>query len=452
MTSVGIDSKERVGAAWENFGAAVPARRPETANVTSTDKGSASAVPLLRTGLRFLRNAAIGLSLCIAVPIAVVAFKGPNIMLATAGSLTDRLTDIERMRPYAIRKLAVPGDPAITPLQAGRALHRLQSGKPTAAFPVHDAGVSPARPWKTLAMTPDMFRDIGQDFTVRNSARIITAVRDGVSAQELAWLKSVSEAPIWVHFDMVARAPAVDVIGGQFKLPFREDASAIEAPIARFQDTKELANAALARAAYYMAIGNNDEAEQVLRTVVSFGFAYIDNASHSLDALVGRVLVEIGRDGLEQFFLVTGRPVLHGKALERVTFSSIQPNKSPRPDAQTMRAQLLASAANPELSRGLRLESLRGLSFGVCTNVGEMLTGHSAEVSEAFRTARTSLARYPSERAFLDLMLQSPNRIPPLLKGSLSDRLVAGAGEIAATILRNPRISGCTRIALANSD
>jgi hypothetical protein len=385
------------------------------------------------------------------MPIALVAIKGPTTSIASSGWLTERLIDIERMRPYAIREFAIQSDQAITPLQAGQALHRLQSGKPSAAFPVHDVGQRPTRPWKTLAMTPDMFRDIGQDFTQRQPARIIAAVRDGLSAEELTWLKTVAEAPIWRDFDLVARAPAVDVIGGQFKLPFRENASAIEAPVARFADTKELANAALARAAYHVAVGNYDEAETVLRTVVSFGFAYIDNASHSLDAMVGRVLVEIGRDGLDQFFLVTGRPVVHGNALERVTFPSLQPNKS-SPDLRGERARLLANAANPDLSRGLRLESLRGLAFGVCTNVGEMLTGHSDEVIDAYSAARTGIARYPSERAFLDLMLESPNRIPPYLKGSLSDRLVSGAGEIAATILGNPRIAGCTRIVLANRD
>jgi hypothetical protein len=116
-----------------------------------------------------------------------------------------------------------------------------------------------------------------------------------------------------------------------------------------------------------------------------------------------------------------------------------------------VRRRLLASAANPELSRGLRLESLQGLSFGVCTNVTEVFTGHSDEVSDAYRSARTSLARYPSEQAYLTLMLDSPNRVPPYDKGSLSKRLIMGAGEVASTILRNRKISGCTRLALENS-
>ena len=79
-----------------------------------------------------------------------------------------------------------------------------------------------------------------------------------------------------------------------------------------------------------------------------------------------------------------------------------------------------------------------------------MLMGHSDEVSDAYKAARTSLARYPSEEAFLQLMLQAPDRrIATDLKGPLSHRLIGGASEVAATILGNPRVAGCTRLALA---
>ena len=48
----------------------------------------------------------------------------------------------------------------------------------------------------------------------------------GFSPREMEYLRSLATAPVWREFDLVARAPAVDAIGGQLRVPFAPEARA----------------------------------------------------------------------------------------------------------------------------------------------------------------------------------------------------------------------------------
>ena len=94
------------------------------------------------------------------------------------------------------------------------------------------------------------------------------------------------------------------------------------------------------------------------------------------------------------------------------------------------------------------MESLNHLAFGSCSSVRGVVLGHSAEVETAFADASQSLARFASERELIVLMKASTDRIPAYFPKPLVQRLATGAAEITGTIFNNPRIAGCTRIAL----
>lgn len=130
--------------------------------------------------------------------------------------------------------------------------------------------------------------------------KMVSKAARGVSAEELAYLRTVAESPVWRDVERVASAPSIDMIGGQFALPFRADAFSPAMPREQFNDSKALAHAAVSRAAYYVATGRPKEAEAALRTIVGYGFAMIDNGSNTLQVLIGRVITDIGRDGLHQ--------------------------------------------------------------------------------------------------------------------------------------------------------
>ena len=292
-------------------------------------------------------------------------------------------------------------------------------------------------------------RNPGYDGPV--ASRIIEATRGHFSAVEMTYLRAVAEAPLWHEFDRLASASRVDLIGGQFVLPFKDDALLLRMPYRRFADTKSLAYAGVSRAAYFLATGQPLQAEAALRSIVSFGFVFIDNGTSAIEAMVGRVIVGIGIDGLHQLYTVTGNT--EGVARTAATSRSTQPvqaSSRARLDMDDRRGQLLDNVANPQLPRTLRYESLRALSFTTCGSVQEMLLGPSAEVRAAFDRAQRTLSRYPSERALIELMYEATNRpLPEMMSSRQSSRLIVGAAAVAGTVLNNPRIEACTRVALA---
>ena len=112
--------------------------------------------------------------------------------------------------------------------------------------------------------------------------------------------------------------------------------------------------------------------------------------------------------------------------------------------------RLLRDATDTSLPRGVRMEQLGQLSYASCMNIPEMIFGPNDETRAAFDEAKRSLARYPSERALLDLRLDATNRVPDSnISNFAPERFILGAAVIAGTITNNPRIATCTRIAVS---
>lgn len=452
MTQIRIDSKEGISAAWGGVADAsrVPARASRIAGglassaIDSSSTIGATNKSWTRALLRRVREAAIGLALITALPIAFVGMRGHKAFY-NANSTSMRLNEMERFRPM---RIAV--DLSITPMQAGRALRALVTAPSTLEFPLIGEASSAERIWQTRDLPTGLFPQIRRpNFKGPAPEAIVQFAAAKFSADEMAYLKSVAESPIWQEYDLVARAFRVDVIGGRFVLPFRDNAFAPAMPTLRFSETKALAYAGTYRAAYYLANGQPERAENALKAIVSFGFALIDNGTSALDALTGRVIVDIGRDGLHQFYEVTGDG--NSAALvEKVrgTVSTTALGMRGTMNLTEFGGKLLRDARDPNTPRALRFESLRALSFASCGTVRGMLSGPSDEVEKAYADAKTSLARYPSEAAFLDLSHDAPNR--QFEESSTTKfpgtQLLLGAANVASVVLQNPRIASCTRI------
>jgi hypothetical protein len=424
--------------------------RVSSADVASTGTSTSERVRSRgwwRHGVRFVRDAAIGLSILAAIPFAVIGTRG-DALLPNRNETRERLVEVERLRPLLVARNAT-----ITPTEAGALLHRLNPTKAMPSMPMHAVAETPVRPWDTMTPSDDMFGGLRADGNEgRMAAGIVTAAARGFSAQEIAYLRAVAEAPIWRDVERLVSAPAVDVIGGRFVLPFRADASVWAMPVVRFNDTKRLAYAGVSRAAYYVAMGQPQQAEAALKTVVSYGFLLIDNGSYALDALIGRVVIGIGQNGLHQLYTLTGdtRGMALTAPFSNVVSQRIAPVRGDV-DASAELARLLRDAKNPAVPRTARLEALNQLAFSSCSSVRGMLFGPSAAVQDAFAQARGDLARYPSERAYLDLMYESVDRLKDLpWRISKGDMVVLGAASATSAVLGNPRVASCTRIVLAN--
>lgn len=278
-----------------------------------------------------------------------------------------------------------------------------------------------------------MFKTARPDLYIGPSSRtVLEASVKGFSPREMEYLLTLAAAPVWREFDVVARARAVDAIGGQLRTPFGAEATPEGRPVPSFKYNTELAYAAVARAAYYMAIGQPDTAETVLRSIVSYGFAFIDNGTSGLEVLTGVIIVNTGYNALYQFHTIQhdARPLL-----------------PPLPmSADESRRGLLVRIEDPTVPLGVRFDGLQSLYATSCTNVRELLLGPRADVRGVLQRARTSLARYPSEQALVDLQARrlaassdapSPNPI---------HSLAVSSATVAGVVLHNPRLASCTRV------
>jgi hypothetical protein len=449
MNSMRLDSKEKLGSAWggvreerelpQRYGGAGVAGA-ETASVSSGGRD------WRRLALRFMRETAIGFALLALVPIGLVAVLGGGIYRFSE-STRERVAEAAKIRP-----LMLAADPSISPQEAGRAFRDLQDFKSPLASPIRESRARPERKWESLTvpLTPKMFAAARPArFRGPSSSLIIAAVAKGFTPDEMTYLKTVAESPVWTEFDLVARAPAVDMIGGLYTTPFPNDASILTLPVVRFAGTKELAYANASRAAYYLAIGQPERAEQVLRGTVSFGFALIDNGANTLDALIGRIVVEIGRSNLEQLDVARGmtRNVAHDVAPPASNVKVGTAASATRTQEQ-FRQRLVATSEDPSLPRSLRYSALRALSTSTCSNVRDLLFGPRADVKDAFRRAKADLARYPSERAYVDLVEGGIERLPSAPVRPGSEQFIVGASTVAGAVLNNPRMATCTRAIL----
>lgn len=457
-----IDVNEAASGTW--FGAREEAQLPvrsEGNGWSARHTDSRDAAPSeggarvwMRRALRALLDLAIVIAAMAAVPVLSVT--------QADGSFWRAGFDVANARyrshgAEAARAFMGPADPSVTPLDAGRSLLALQGTHSSQAFPTQDVPAAAAT-WRSLTMSATMFptaRPSPSPFHGPNSSSVLEAAAKGFSADELAYLRTLATSPAWREFDRVAQAPAIDMIGGQFRLPLSRDAMVFEVPIVRFGTLMELSQAAVSRAAYHLAIGQRDSAEAVLRSIVSFGFRIADNGPELVEDNMGRSVVAIGTEALERYYVITNNAA--SSAVRAARDDMKRAGAPPRGVQSTddevtvdqMRRELIKRADDPNELRGIRYESLELLSMAPCTNVREMLFGPRADVRDAFERAKRDLARYPSEQALIELIQRTPTS-QALFNGVISSpmrRFLVGTSAIAGAALHNPRLTGCTLIA-----
>lgn len=451
MTEQRIGERERAPADGGWYGAPREGQAPvhvgDAVGGESPPPADSSAARWKRRAVRALRDLALSAALLALVPIGMTMTVSRAVVSANLAPVYNNTT-VKLREAEQMRHLAAPKTSSITPLQAGELMAALSpERRESPAFPLRPVAQRPARSWDNLAVPAGIGGPRGNSWNGPRAEEILEIAAAGLSAEQVAYLRTIAEAPVWRSFDQIATAPAVDVIGGRFELPFRPTSHAYAMPIWPFAGSKELAYASVSRAAYYLAMGNRAEAEAVLQRTVGFGFVFIDNATNLLDVLIGRVIVGIGRSGLEDLYRVTGDPrladvVAAGREVRR-------PPGARRPTAAEAREMALSNANNATLQRAMRLESLHLLAHASCTNPRELVLGPGRDVRDAYAKASRELARFPSERALLDLMLDSPNR--PIDPTGARRRdpvtgVIVGASTVASLIFDNPRMAYCTRI------
>ena len=425
--------------------AALPARRVDAGLPMERQTAASQGVRIARHTARMLRDAAIAIALMLTVPVTLVAVRGDVLVRMSTFSayVHQNIANTDAVRPFAL-----PADATISPIDAGRAFAALQPVKEQPGFvpaaPLQHTGPS----WREAQLSSRLFPRARPDLYTGTSSRTILAeVAKGISTPELDYLRAVASGWEWREFDKVARARQVDILGGQLQLPFGENAYPEMRPV-QFKQIREAAYAAVTRAAYHLAIGQRDSAETILRSIVSVGFAMIDNGSSAIDEMIGSSIVGVGREALRQFYGITNDARATSPAL-------MKPPKQESPayrltvrpgTPEQVRQRLIATVGDRRIPMGERFESLEVLSRVSCTNVRELMFGPREDVRRVLADARSSLARFPSERALIDVV----DRVhqPDLVDAGLNPvaEMAMSAATPPGVVLRNPRLAACARI------
>lgn len=391
-----------------------------------------------RSALRVARDVGIGFALIATIPLATIAVFGPAEW--TTNSTRDRVVEVERVRSLMTEKRA-----EITPLDAGAALYRLAPPKADQEIAMRPV-VPDALPWADNAPAAGLFTDHRSNrWQGPEASKVIARAGQGYSAAEVAWLKHVAEAPLWQDLEVVAHAKQIDIDGARLAKPLDASTAYVYPKTTATQRLRQIADAGVARAAYYVTQHDYAKADEALRSVLALGFALLDNGTTFLDALTGRVVIDIARSGLHQLSAIDGRADVYAQSAPFRANANAQriPIRTRELDA----ARYLADASLP---RAFRFEQVGLLSYSICGSVGKVLTGLSHAEQAALDEARRTLPRFESERIMLAVQANRVDKIATLVAPSTPvTSIIVGAGEITSAVTGNPRIATCTRFAAA---
>ena len=418
----------------------------------SLGRGSRGGVRLAAVGALALGLATWALVATL-LPMWTIATIGPgmfDLRMPSARRSSDRARLAATVLPFA-----TPIDPAVTPTEAGEAYWRIETTlrrvPATAHMPEHPA--APLNPLPVLERVDTLFvGERAEGWLGPDELKLLERARRGFSPAESAWLRELSRHPVWADFAIIARAPALDAIGGRYRLPFPAEALDSDRRIVSFGATRALAYANGARAALLLSEGRSVEAEAVIRQTIGYGRALMD-ATTPIESLIGTVVVRTGRDHLLALYEATGRP----EAMRiRATYDSVTARLAAedsavigRLDMQrgADRARFTAAIRDSTLSRAMRFELLHVLSLAPCTNVREAIFGMSPATDAEFQWAAEHLAIHESERALIQMMRELVERSAARVPSNL-DSKPPGFAVVSrlSGFWRNPRLVGCTRL------
>jgi hypothetical protein len=395
--------------------------------------------------------------LALLIAVAAFFFLGIVMVASLAGPAAIQLANpqysgFERRHAVALalQRFALPADSGISALDAGIAFATMDFRRDVrpGPFVLRDRAPLPTPPW--MDSTP---RSIGDQ--TRGVQRIagawIDSVRRRLTPEELAWMRDVAAYPGWQYVRTVARAPAVDVIGGRFELPFGETGTAFDMPIASVSVYRGFARANAFRVRYYLETNRPDSAVLAAREVLSLGVRVAADARSVIEAMVGAIIAQEGRDQLERTYAVLRHPqrdtvlrVTRDAALRAADLRGGALQYLSNTDAARIVAGWRRIVGDADLMPAIRWDAAALLGLTTCTDARGILRGPSPEVRETFDAFLASSARWPSDSAMIQLMREGPQRRPSWASeedARLGLRFAATVGSLLGT----PYLAACVR-------
>lgn len=308
-----------------------------------------------------------------------------------------RILEAELYRPYVL-----PRDTTISARAAGEALHTL------AGLGAEGPSVRPpARRYGELRLAQRAMPD-GRSVGEWISGAFATGGRD-LSAAERRVLEVLAAQPALAELAVIGAAPAVDVLGTRYALPFAEQVTPPTLAIPRFGMIRDVGTARLAGGLLDLAAGRPAPAERAVGEVISTGFALIDHGPTLIDALVGTVMVLEAGDALDGLLRLTGRAAEAGELRRAREQTRLVTDRLEAVGVGGSLEQALQAmpriVTDPAVVIGLRWELYFNVrSFVPCLNLHTMVFGPGDAFATWLEQARSALVRDEADAAYFEFL------------------------------------------------
>lgn len=310
-------------------------------------------------------------------------------------------------RAETFRSFRVDGDVTISPGEAGQLLHDLIWVGIDAEPPPGERPPSRpiAQPWLPVASDSGDNPFSLQPYSWGDS--LFERIGSGVTPEQRAYLRGVAEHPAVPGFRRLARATALDAGSARWERPFPAGVTMATIPVPRFGPLRDATHARIGAAGSAFLEGRPDEAEQILREVISVGFLLADDGPTLIDNLIGLTLVEAGGSGLSGFYRAAGRTASAAELSRMVQVAEAGARLIPtdlKVGNEAWVRSLAEMSTDSTLARGLRWEYFINLTtLAPCLNVNRIVFGMGDEYTEYVARARESLVRWPSDEALFEI-------------------------------------------------
>ena len=357
--------------------------------------GASAVVGLRRTAVLFgALTAAVAVPLLTVLSASAIGPLIATVSIPQLASVQERAAKVEAFRGYRVQV-----DPAVSPEEAGRILHELAH--------VNRTGVGPGEreprrtfdlPW--LPPVPEGENPTG----IRPhlwGRELFYIVESSPSQGLLDYLRDVAAHPGHELFTRVARAQDLDVAAARWHAPFSPGTTIGAVPVPKLSGLREAAYAHVGAAALVLADGRPDEAETMVREVISLGFLMGDRAPTLIDNIVGHVITGLGGDALEGLYAASGRRseaealgALRAATERAAQRTRVPPHRSLEAHVQAMPRTVLDEQA----VRGIRWEAfILTATLAPCLNLHRVVFGPDETYAAFVRDAEAALVRWPSE-------------------------------------------------------
>ncbi|CAN5563940.1 hypothetical protein BH09GEM1_BH09GEM1_44540 [soil metagenome] len=359
------------------------------------------------SGVRVRRVVTVGGALAAGLLILISA--GILLMVSTmtvSGRLITNLTfpgayswlAYQSQRHTGVELYRVPSHGSATPAEAGESLLILAStGRPRKPSPLEKRQSADYPVWRRVTPSPTLFpRPAELPWT---SAAILVAGK-GLNAEQRDVLTRAAAHPARDEFSRAALADSADIYGALLKLPLPRPLGPFEFPEVQMYPLNEAAESQAARAALDVADHRPADAERHAKEIISVGLLLLD--SHLLqDNRTGQGMVALGVSTLEAVYVATGREREARVLLDSVVHAS---SHRERPPLRLTIGAFRGTMHNVNLSRGARMGALFPILLHSCADPKQLLFGVDDEFRKTVSYARDSLARFSSERVWVDGM------------------------------------------------